>query len=203
MVPLTGHTHGHAGVAVERSGACLLNAADAYFYREEMDPDNPRCTPGLRFYQWMMEKNRSARLHNQQRLRELRLAHSAEVRIFCAHDVEEFERLSGRPARLPAEAISGRPEQTEQQLSWVSSAVKAVVPGPAALDHCIEDGQQLTHRRDQGEFLRLAGGDQALIEEPDCRIMVAATRVACIARGAAQPDRRRWCGGRAGCRSHG
>jgi glyoxylase-like metal-dependent hydrolase (beta-lactamase superfamily II) len=109
MVPLIGHTHGHAGVAVERSGTWLFNAGDAYFYRDELDPDHPRCTPGLRFYQWMMEKNRSRRLQNQRRLRELRRARAGEVTIFCGHDIVEFERLSGRPAHLPAEAISGRP----------------------------------------------------------------------------------------------
>src|SRR4051812_34096217 len=61
---------------------------------------------GLRFYQWMMEKDRKARLRNQQRLRELRRAHSADVTIFCGHDIEEFERLSGHSARLPPEALS-------------------------------------------------------------------------------------------------
>jgi glyoxylase-like metal-dependent hydrolase (beta-lactamase superfamily II) len=106
MVPLIGHTHGHAGIAVQRGDTWLLNAGDAYFYHDELDPDHPHCTPGLRFYQWIMEKNRSARLHNQMRLRELRRARAAEVTIFCGHDIEEFERLSGHSARLPAEAIS-------------------------------------------------------------------------------------------------
>jgi glyoxylase-like metal-dependent hydrolase (beta-lactamase superfamily II) len=105
LVPLIGHTHGHAGIAVQGSRTWLLQAGDAYFYREEMNPDRPYCTPGLRFYQWMMEKNRSARLHNQDRLRALRRAHASEVTIFCGHDVEEFERLSGRSARIPAEAM--------------------------------------------------------------------------------------------------
>jgi hypothetical protein len=27
------------------------------------------------------------------------------VHIFCSHDVEEFERLSGRPAEFPAEHL--------------------------------------------------------------------------------------------------
>jgi hypothetical protein len=61
----------------------------------------------LRFYQWMMEKNRSARLWNQERLRALKRAHSHEVDVFCAHDIEEFERLSGHSARLPAEQMTG------------------------------------------------------------------------------------------------
>jgi hypothetical protein len=29
----------------------LLQAGDAYFYHGEMDPQRPRCTPGLRFHQ--------------------------------------------------------------------------------------------------------------------------------------------------------
>ena len=41
---------------LKRRGDWLLQAGDAYFYHAEMDPQRPRCTPGLRFYQWMMEK---------------------------------------------------------------------------------------------------------------------------------------------------
>jgi glyoxylase-like metal-dependent hydrolase (beta-lactamase superfamily II) len=98
MVPLVGHTLGHAGVAVATDGGWLLQAGDAYFYREEMDLARPRCTPGLRFYQWMMEKNRAARLWNQQRLRTLRRDHADQVTVLCAHDPVEFERLVGHPA---------------------------------------------------------------------------------------------------------
>lgn len=44
----------------------------------------------------MMEVDRAARLANQQRLRDLSLDHGDQVRIFCAHDVREFEILSGQ-----------------------------------------------------------------------------------------------------------
>jgi glyoxylase-like metal-dependent hydrolase (beta-lactamase superfamily II) len=92
LVPLTGHTLGHAGVAVERTGGSwLLQAGDAYFYHAEMDLERPRCTPGLRFYQWMMEQDRAARLRNQLRLRELKRKHAKAVRIISSHDVREFE----------------------------------------------------------------------------------------------------------------
>jgi glyoxylase-like metal-dependent hydrolase (beta-lactamase superfamily II) len=107
MIPLIGHTLGHMGVAVSTDGGWLLLASDAYFYRDEMDLEKPRCTPGLRFYQWMMEKDREWRLRNQSRLRELRRAHGREVTLFSGHDIEEFERLSGRSARVPPEAMSG------------------------------------------------------------------------------------------------
>lgn len=104
LVPLLGHTLGHAAVALDgvRSGASLLYAADAYFWHEEMDLVAPRCTPGLRFYQTLMEKDRPARLENQQRLRELKRSAGSRVEIFCAHDPIEFERLSGRPLGTPA-----------------------------------------------------------------------------------------------------
>jgi glyoxylase-like metal-dependent hydrolase (beta-lactamase superfamily II) len=105
LVPLVGHTFGHAGIAVDRGDKWLLQAGDAYFFHGEMDLDRPWCTPGLRFYQWMMEKDRSSRLANQQRLRALRRDRAAEVEIFCGHDPLEFERLSGRSAEVPAEML--------------------------------------------------------------------------------------------------
>jgi glyoxylase-like metal-dependent hydrolase (beta-lactamase superfamily II) len=101
FVPLPGHTFGHAGVAIKVDGRWLLQAGDAYFYNQEMNPEKPWCTPGLRFYQTMMEKDRTARLRNQDRLRQLRVAHGQEVELFCAHDTFEFERLSGHSRRLP------------------------------------------------------------------------------------------------------
>jgi glyoxylase-like metal-dependent hydrolase (beta-lactamase superfamily II) len=103
MVPLPGHTHGHAGVAVRRGdGHWLLQTGDAYFYHREMESDRPWCTPGLRMYQTLMEKDRSARLANQHRLRELRRRHGSEVRVFCSHDPLEYEQLSGRAMGTPA-----------------------------------------------------------------------------------------------------
>lgn len=106
MVPLRGHTFGHAGIAVQRDGGTwLMQAGDAYFYRDEMHPHHPYCTPGLRFYQWMMEKDRPARLACQAKLRHLATQQPADVQVCCAHDVVEFEALAGRPARLPATVV--------------------------------------------------------------------------------------------------
>jgi glyoxylase-like metal-dependent hydrolase (beta-lactamase superfamily II) len=71
LIPLVGHTHGHAGIAVQTAEGWLLHAGDAYFYRDEMNPSQRRCTPGMRAYQWMMEVDRTARLQNQDRLWQL------------------------------------------------------------------------------------------------------------------------------------
>ncbi len=91
LIPLAGHTRGHAGVAIDTPKGWLLNAGDAYFYRQEMNSPKRHCTPGMRAYQWMMEVDRQARLHNQERLHTLSLDRSKDVRMFCSHDAVEFE----------------------------------------------------------------------------------------------------------------
>ncbi len=97
LVPLPGHTWGHAGVAIRRSDDWLLHAGDAYFYRGEMRQAVRRCTPGLAGYQTLMEVSRRQRLANQDRLRTLSLDRAARVRMVCAHDAVEFEHAaSGR-----------------------------------------------------------------------------------------------------------
>ncbi len=102
LVPLIGHTLGHAGVAISRGlDDWFLQAGDAYFYHAEMDVERPRCTPGLRFYQWMMEKDRPMRLRNQHRLRELKKAKGNVVQIASSHDPHEFERLAHRSSYEP------------------------------------------------------------------------------------------------------
>lgn len=96
MVPLRGHTIGHAGVAIDTGSGWLLNAGDAYFYRDEVGRRDRRCTPGLAFYQTLMEQDRAARVQNQQRLRALSVERAGEVTVFCSHDLAEFRALSGR-----------------------------------------------------------------------------------------------------------
>ena len=99
MVPLPGHTLGHAGVAIDTGCGWLLNAGDAYFYRRELDSDRRRCTPGLRFYQRLMDTDREQRFANQERLRELKRAHGQEITIFCSHDGKELEAMQHGHAR--------------------------------------------------------------------------------------------------------
>lgn len=101
LVPLPGHTFGHAGVAVRTQDRWLLQAGDAYFYHQEMSATDPWCTPGLRLYQTLMEMDRGARLANQERLRRLRHVHGGELELFCSHDPIEFEQLTGQSIRAP------------------------------------------------------------------------------------------------------
>lgn len=99
MVPLPGHTWGHAGVAIRQPGGrWLLHAGDAYFYRGEMRSARRHCTPGLRAYQRLMEVDATARMANQARLRALSVERRESVTIACAHDPVEWERCrDGNP----------------------------------------------------------------------------------------------------------
>lgn len=94
LIPLAGHTRGHAGVAIDTPEGWLLHAGDAYFYRQEMSLPKRQCTPGMLAYQWMMEVDRKARLQNQERLHVLSLDRSKDVRLFCSHDAIEFEAFA-------------------------------------------------------------------------------------------------------------
>ena len=96
LVPLAGHTWGHAGVAIDTPNGWLLHAGDAYFYRGEIGSEEYSCTPALRGYQRMMEVDRTARLTNQARLRRLSVDQAKQTRIFCSHDPVELDILSSQ-----------------------------------------------------------------------------------------------------------
>jgi glyoxylase-like metal-dependent hydrolase (beta-lactamase superfamily II) len=100
LVPLSGHTRGHAGVAVQAGSQWLLHAGDAYFFRDQMDPDEPRCPPVLSAFESLVSTDGPARRHNQARLRRLVREHGDEVVVFSAHDAIELRRCqeSGRLA---------------------------------------------------------------------------------------------------------
>ncbi|GAA4989332.1 MBL fold metallo-hydrolase [Kitasatospora paranensis] len=108
LIPLRGHTRGHAAVAVRHGGSWLLHCGDAYFSHVEMDPAAPHCPPGLRLFQRLMATDDRARTHNQERLRDLLRERPAEVVPFCSHDPYEFDRLSGA-AVPPAANAAGAP----------------------------------------------------------------------------------------------
>ncbi|MBO0876996.1 MAG: MBL fold metallo-hydrolase [Pseudonocardia sp.] len=99
LVPLAGHTRGHAGVAVDTGDGWLLNAGDSYFFHGELDAV-PHCPPGLAMFESLMQAERRARLDNQRRLRELVAEHGREVTVFSAHDPVEFRGLASLPSKV-------------------------------------------------------------------------------------------------------
>jgi len=95
IIPLAGHTRGHAGIAIDTGDGWLLNAGDAVFHGGELER-KPHIPFALGFFESYMQTEKTARLDNQRRLRELVSNNGAEVTVFAAHDAAAFERLSQR-----------------------------------------------------------------------------------------------------------
>jgi glyoxylase-like metal-dependent hydrolase (beta-lactamase superfamily II) len=85
MVPLVGHSTGHAAIAVNTGQGWLLHCGDAYFHHGEVATP-PHCPAGLRAFQNLVGHDRKTRLANQERLRELAREHADEVELICSHD---------------------------------------------------------------------------------------------------------------------
>ena len=94
LVPLLGHARGHCGVAVRRPEGWLLHAGDSYFFHGEKETP-PSYSRGLSVFQSAVQRNKNARLVNQERLRTLHADHGGEITIFCAHDAVEYDALAG------------------------------------------------------------------------------------------------------------
>lgn len=91
LVPLTGHTRGHCGVAVKAGARWMIHCGDAYFFRGEVETP-ASCPVGMMAFQSLMQVNGKERLNNQRRLRDLKTNHGGEVDVFCAHDPVELAR---------------------------------------------------------------------------------------------------------------
>jgi glyoxylase-like metal-dependent hydrolase (beta-lactamase superfamily II) len=92
MIPLVGHTRGHTAIAVRDGDRWLLHCGDAYFHHGEVETP-ASCPPGLAVFQKLMADDGAARTANLERLRELARSHGDEVRLFCAHDPVELQRM--------------------------------------------------------------------------------------------------------------
>ncbi|MEO0629338.1 MAG: MBL fold metallo-hydrolase [Planctomycetota bacterium] len=85
LVPLFGHTAGHASVALELDGGQHLHVGDAYYLRGELDdPDHPVAALST-----LMAVNNTQRLESLETVR--RLVATGRVRTNGYHDFSEFE----------------------------------------------------------------------------------------------------------------
>ena len=94
MIPLVGHSRGHTGVAVRDGEGWLLHCGDAYFHRGQMEPE-PDCPRGAAD---VPERDGRRPLGAAARTSSAcsgwPASRTAEVRIFCAHDPVELEKLA-------------------------------------------------------------------------------------------------------------
>lgn len=89
LIPLFGHSRGHAGVAVHGERGWLLHAGDAYFHRGTVEGGAVPLL--LSLFERYNEMDRDARLESAKRVAQL--AQGGAARVFCAHDPVELARM--------------------------------------------------------------------------------------------------------------
>ncbi len=95
MIPLSGHTRGHAGIAVSTPDGWLLHCGDAYFHEGEVHGAGA-CPAALKLFQRILAFDHPQVLANQGRLRELTAGHPGDLHVFCSHDPGELRRAQAR-----------------------------------------------------------------------------------------------------------
>lgn len=93
MVPLAGHTVGHAGIAVRSGSRWFFHCGDAYFAPAHIHPNRGSAPSGVAFFEKSIAADLEQMRANQERLRAFVRTPHPEVDVFCAHDVKEFESL--------------------------------------------------------------------------------------------------------------
>jgi glyoxylase-like metal-dependent hydrolase (beta-lactamase superfamily II) len=104
LVPLPGHSAGHAGVAIETPGGWMLHAGDTYFNRAEIHAPTPHCPLGSAAYEAAMAWSGPLVRAQQRRVRALAQETDSPVVVFCTHDPVEYVALSAWSERLRAPA---------------------------------------------------------------------------------------------------
>jgi len=91
-LPLPGHSHGHAAIAVDSGRGWLVHAGDAYFHRSVLERGDASQTPwALRRIERMIAVDYGRVRANHRQLAQL--ARQDDVTVFSAHDPVEYERL--------------------------------------------------------------------------------------------------------------
>lgn len=91
-LPMPGHSHGHAAIAVDTGRGWLVHAGDGYFHRSVLERGNASGTPwGLRCVERLIASDYAKVRANHALL--ANLAKHDGVTVFSAHDPVEYERL--------------------------------------------------------------------------------------------------------------
>lgn len=92
LVPLHGHTPGHAGIAVRTGDRWLLHAGDAYMHHGEVDPTGSHCPALLKTFQTVLATSTAQRAENLARLQHVNATRD-DVTVFCAHSAVELQQV--------------------------------------------------------------------------------------------------------------
>ncbi|MBU0991426.1 MAG: MBL fold metallo-hydrolase [Proteobacteria bacterium] len=93
IVPLTGHTKGHCGVAIKMDESWFFHAGDTYYYDKQMA--NPiDCTIGFKLFEYLAHMDKKEAIKKKNRLWDVIDKNRDQITICCTHDPTEFETLS-------------------------------------------------------------------------------------------------------------
>lgn len=106
LIPVRGHTRGHAAVAVRQGEHYLVHCGDAYFHRDEMKAP-PGCPVGFELFQRLVAHDDGLRRKNQARLRELKQLAGPQLTLFSAHDPVELARMQETSSAAGDSAMRG------------------------------------------------------------------------------------------------
>ena len=105
MVPFTGHTRGHCGVALRIGDGWLLHCGDVYGYYRQVDLVQPYKHPSGKLMEIIVTMGFKMPRRHWVRVRKLLRAHSDEIQAFCAHDAHEL-KLCHLRARYQSHGVS-------------------------------------------------------------------------------------------------
>ena len=98
LIPLTGHTRGHACVAVKTGEGAVVHAGDAYFHHAAVTEGE--IPFGLRVFESNIAIDPRKIRSNHARLRQLRGERG--IHLFCAHDPTELPAATGSLSGVPS-----------------------------------------------------------------------------------------------------
>ncbi|WFE27850.1 MBL fold metallo-hydrolase [Solwaraspora sp. WMMD791] len=108
LIPLPGHTRGHACVAVDTGDRWLLHAGDAFYHPGSID-GHGGVPFALRALETLIAYDRVRVRDNHARLADLRSRADPDLTIFSAHDPVAFAQLSAGAAPRRGGRDGGRP----------------------------------------------------------------------------------------------
>jgi glyoxylase-like metal-dependent hydrolase (beta-lactamase superfamily II) len=91
LIPLPGHSRGHACVAVDAGHRWVLHGGDAFFHRGTLD-GQPRVPRRISAWEKLVAFDRKRVYDNHARLAELYRRGEPDLFIVCAHDATLYER---------------------------------------------------------------------------------------------------------------
>jgi glyoxylase-like metal-dependent hydrolase (beta-lactamase superfamily II) len=91
MIPFTGHTRGHCGIALRMDDRWLLHCGDVYGYYRQVDPVQPYMHPSGKLMEFIVTRGFKMPRRHWGRIRQLLQARGDTIQTVCAHDAHEFE----------------------------------------------------------------------------------------------------------------